>query len=139
MNLEKIGKINTELDNVDTIENDMETLTKKIDWIDRRIVVHKIRKLDKEIELLSQMEMKFENFSEKDKIGGLKKKMKTVNKKFDLIEKMLVIERITKLEKGVEKLNELEMKMEKIHVLEKKTEIMCKKIDMAEKGLMLIK
>ena len=52
---------------------------------------------------------------------------------------MLVIERITKLEKGVEKLNELEMKMEKIHVLEKKTEIMCKKIDMAEKGLMLIK
>ena len=139
MNIKKMAKINAELENLDTIENDMEAATKKIDLVDKRRLVGRIRKLDKDIELLSQMEIKLENFSEKDKIVGLKKKMKTVNKKFDLIEKMLVIERITKLEKGAENLYKLEMKMEKIHVLEKKTEIMCKKIDMAEKGLMLIK
>ena len=60
--------------------------------------------------------------------------METVNKKCYLIEKMLVFERITKLEKDSEKLNELEKKVDKIVVLESRIKNLYEKIDLAEKA-----
>ena len=101
--------------------------------MEKRLFIDRINKLDKHIEMLSQMEANPSKAPEKDKVGNLKWKMETVNKKFYLIEKMLVFERITKLEKDSEKLNEFEKKVDKIVVLQSRIKSLYEKINLAEK------
>ena len=101
--------------------------------MEKRLFIDRINKLDKHIEMLSQMEANPSKAPEKDKVGNLKWKMETVNKKFYLIEKMLVFERITKLEKDSEKLNEFEKKVDKIVVLVSRIKNLYEKLYLAEK------
>ena len=138
-NVEILCKVDTKIGRVDIIEEEIERITIKIDLIEKRLFVDRIKKLDKHIEVLSQLEKNPSEAPEKDKIGNLKRKMESVNKKFDLIEKMLVFERITKLEKDTVKLNELEKKIEKIEVLESKINNLQQKIDLAEKAFFSVK
>ena len=127
--------VNIDNGKLENISREIDEITNKLDLVEKRVVVERVEQLDRRIEILDKKETISCDRSETDKVMNLQMKMKTINLKFEIIEKMLVNDRITKLERETEKLKDLEEKIEKIQNLETKIEYLHQKIDLARKGI----
>ena len=134
-NAQILCDVNIDNGKLENINREIDEITNKLDLVEKRVVVERVEQLDRRIEILDKKETISCDPSETDKVMNLKMKMKTINLKFEIIEKMLVNDRITKLERETEKLEDLEEKIDKIQILDTKLEYLHHKIDLARKGI----